>query len=96
VRGSDALRSAIDAWHAGLTPELAGESEAWLTEGLRRRGLLFGERPLCTVLRPRFLTPEQYTGLCERIVVLLGAFDRVLQAALADRKLLDQFGLLDW
>ncbi|HEV8600840.1 MAG TPA: hypothetical protein VGQ69_15875 [Gemmatimonadales bacterium] len=91
-----ALQGAIDAWHDGLTPELAGESEAWLTENLRRRGLLFGERPLCTVLRPRFLTPEQYTLLREQIVVLLGAFDRVLQAALAEPKLLDQFGLLDW
>ena len=96
MTGSDALGSAIDAWHAGLTPELAGESEAWLTEGLRRRGLLFGERPLCTVLRPRFLTPEQYTLLQERIAVLLGAFDRMLQAALSNPKLLAQFGLLDW
>ena len=96
MTGSEALRSAIDAWHGGLTPELAGESEAWLTEGLRRRGLLFGERPLCTVLRPRFLTPEQYTLLQERIAVLLGAFDRMLQAALSSPKLLAQFGLLDW
>ena len=96
MTGSDALGSAIDAWHAGLTPELAGESEAWLTEGLRRRGLLFGERPLCTVLRPRFLTPEQYALLQERIAVLLGAFDRMLQAALSNSKLLAQFGLLDW
>lgn len=93
-----ALQAAVDAWHDGLTPELAGESAAWLTDALRRRGggLSFGERPLCTVLRPRFLTPEQYTLLRERIVILLGAFDRVLQAALASPQVLDQFGLLDW
>jgi uncharacterized circularly permuted ATP-grasp superfamily protein len=96
VTGSEVLQSAIDVWHRGLTPELAGESEAWLTESLRRRGLFFGERPLCTVLRPRFLTPEQYTLLQERIAVLLGAFDRMLQAALSNPKLLAQFGLLDW
>ena len=91
-----ALQTAIDAWHGGLTPELAGESEAWLSEGLRQRGLFFGERPLCTVLRPRFLTPAQYTLLRERIAVLLGAFDRALQAALASPAMLDQFGLFDW
>jgi uncharacterized circularly permuted ATP-grasp superfamily protein len=96
VSGSEALQTAIELWHDGLTPELAGESEAWLTGQLRRRGLFFGERPLCTVLRPRFLTPEQYTLLRERIAVLLVAFDRILQAALADPGLLDQFGLLDW
>ena len=58
-----ALQTAIDAWHDGLTPELAGESEAWLTEQLRRRGLAFGDRPLCTVLRPRFLSSAQYAHL---------------------------------
>jgi uncharacterized circularly permuted ATP-grasp superfamily protein len=96
VPAHGALQTAIDAWHEGLTPELAGESEAWLSEALRRRGLSFGERPLCTVLRPRFLTPGQYALLRERIAILLGAFDRALQAALADSRLLDQFGLLDW
>jgi hypothetical protein len=96
VQPPGALQTAIDAWHDGLTPELAGESEAWLTGELGRRGLFFGERPLCTVLRPRFLTPQQYTLLRERIVVLLGAFDRALRAALVDPPLLEQFGLLDW
>ncbi|HEV8612874.1 MAG TPA: hypothetical protein VGQ73_05135 [Gemmatimonadales bacterium] len=93
---SEALQRAIGAWHDGLTPELAAESEDWLTEQLRRRGLFFGARPLCTVLRPRFLTPEQYALLRARIVILLGAFERALHAALADPRVLDQFGLLDW
>ena len=93
---ADALRQAIDAWHDGLTPEVAEESASWLSHQLRRRGLLFGDRPLCNVLRPRFLTPAQYHQICERVAVLLGAFDRALEAALADSKRLDQFGLLDW
>jgi uncharacterized circularly permuted ATP-grasp superfamily protein len=90
------LRDAIDAWHEGLTPEVAAESSGWLTEQLRRRGLCFGERPLCTVLRPRFLTIEQYDLLRARIAVLLGAFDKALQAALADPGILRQFCLPDW
>ena len=32
------------------------------TDQLGRRGLVFGDRPLCTVLRPRFLTPATSTG----------------------------------
>lgn len=90
------LAEAIGGWHDGLTPELAAESSGWLSEQLRRRGLFFGDRPLCTVLRPRFLTSEQYNVLRTRIVVLLGAFDRALQAALTNSAVLDRFGLLDW
>jgi len=63
---------------------------------LRRRGLFFGERPLCTVLRPRFLTTEQYRYLQQRCAILLRAFDRAYHAALADAALRRQFGLVDW
>lgn len=90
------LSGAIDAWHEALTPERAGESSAWLTEQLRRRGLFFGDRPLCTVLRPRFLSPAQYKTLQQRIAILLGAFDKALTKALKQPAFLDQFGLLDW
>jgi uncharacterized circularly permuted ATP-grasp superfamily protein len=90
------LPDAITAWHDGLTPELAAESSGWLTEQLRSRGLFFGERPLCTVLRPRFLTTPQYDLLRARIDVLLKAFAKALAAALAQPALLDQFGLADW
>lgn len=96
MSGPSNLQDAITAWHDGLTPEVAAESSGWLTEQLQRRGLFFGERPLCTVLRPRFLTIEQYDLLRARIVVLLQAFDTALNAALATPALLDQFGLADW
>jgi hypothetical protein len=92
-RDAGALQRAIEAWHEGLTPELAGESWQWLTDQLSRRGLFFGDRPLCTVLRPRFLTPARYDLLRARIAVLLGAFDTVLRAALDHPALLDQFHL---
>ena len=89
----DANRSAIAAWHEALTPELALESWEWLTGQLERRGLFFGVRPLCTVLRPRFLTPAAYDLLRTRIGLLLHAFDTALRAALADPAVLDQFRL---
>jgi hypothetical protein len=90
------LAGAITAWHTALTPERAEESAAWLDGQLSRRELFFGTRPLCTVLRPRFLAPVQYRLLQRRIAVLLGAFAKALQTALTRPALLDQFGLLDW
>jgi hypothetical protein len=53
-----ALWDAIQTYHELLTDELAAESQAQLDDQLRQRGLFFGDRPLTTVLRPRFLTPE--------------------------------------
>jgi uncharacterized circularly permuted ATP-grasp superfamily protein len=93
---TDPVAAAIAAWHEGLTPSLAEESSAWLSDQLRRRGLFFGDRPLCNVLRPRFLTPAQLAMLQERIGVLLGSFDTALRAALTTPALLDQFRLTDW
>jgi len=87
---------AVDHYHELLSDELAGEAQATLDEELRRRGLFFGERPLCTVLRPRFLAPAQYRFMQERSAILLRAFDRVYHAALEDTVLRQQFGLVDW
>src|SRR5262249_5643399 len=47
----------------------------------------------CTVLRPRFLTPDQYRFLQERVHLLLPAFDKIHRAALADRSFRAQFRL---
>ncbi len=90
------LSAAIDAWNAELTDESAPESGAWLDAQLARRGLTFGDRPLCTVLRPRFLSRAQYDGLRGRLGVLLGAFRRAHEVALADASFRAQFALADW
>ena len=90
------LSEAIDHYHGLLTDELAGETQAQLDDQLRRRGLFFGQRPLCTVLRPRFLTPDQYRFLQRRVGVLLGAFGTAYEAAMADPRIRAQFRLLDW
>jgi glutathionylspermidine synthase len=90
------LRHGIDQYHALLTDDVAGESQRQLDEQLRQRGLFFGDRALCTVLRPRFLSPVQYRFLQTRGCVVLSAFRKAHQAALADDSVLEQFGLLDW
>src|SRR5437764_3517783 len=90
------LREAIESYHDLLTDELAGESQARLDAQQEQRGLFFGDRPLCTVLRPRFMTPEQYRFLQARVHLLLHAFDKINYAAIADAGFRSQFGLLDW
>lgn len=86
----------INAWHDLLTPDLAGASHAHLDGILRRRGLVFGDRPLCTVLRPRLMSPDEYAGLQRRVVPLLRAFRRIHDRALADPAFRAQFRLADW
>src|SRR5271157_4111129 len=86
------LYDAIQTYHELLTNDLAGESH----DQLQRRGLFFGDRPLCTVLRPRFLTHEQYRYLQTRCGLLLRAFDKIYRAAIADKTFRSKFGLSDW
>lgn len=76
------LADAIARYHRLLTPSLAAECHDRLMELQRRRGLGFGERPLSTVLRPRFLSFENYRLIRERVAVLMEAFGRIHQAAL--------------
>jgi hypothetical protein len=91
-----ALQRAIDDFHALLSDEIGQESQEQLDDQLRRRGLFFGERPLCTVLRPRFLTGAQHTFLQERVRRLMPAFDRAYDRAMADGTFRRQFRLLEW
>lgn len=90
------LREAIETWHGLLTDEVALASQRQLEDQLARRGLFFGERPLCTVLRPRFLTPGQYRFLQKRIEVLLGAYRTAYEAAIGDAEFRARFGLTEW
>ncbi len=91
------LRESIDDYHALLaTGDLAADSAGWLEEQQRRRGLLFGGKPLCTVLRPRFLDPARYDRLRAALRPLLRAFAKVHERALHDAAFRRQFRLADW
>src|SRR5438067_4117372 len=90
------LRDAIETYHDLLTDELASATQAQLDDQQFRRGLFFGQRPLCTVLRPRFITPEQYRFLQSRVRILLHAFDKAYYAAIEHADFRAQFCLLDW
>lgn len=91
------LQRAIEQYHQLLHEDgLADDSWGQLEGQLRSRGLFFGDRPLCTVLRPRFLLAEQYRFLQQRVSLLLSAFDKAYQRAIADPGFRAQFGLLEW
>ena len=87
------LADAISHYHALLSPSLAAETHGRLIEMQQRRGLAFGDRPLATVLRPRFLTFENYRLIRQRVAILLQAFGRIHEAALADSRFRQQFRL---
>ncbi len=89
------LQDAIRHYHDLLTPEIAAASQAHLEKQQRVRSLYFGDRPVCTVLRPRFLTPEQVHFLHRATVPLLSAFAKAHWAALADATVRAQFRLTE-
>lgn len=93
---SSTLGDAIACYHDLLTDELAQASQAQLDDQLRVRGLLFGDRPLCTVLRPRFMSPEQHRTLQAGVRRMMGAFRTAYEAAMANPAVRAQFALLDW
>jgi hypothetical protein len=94
---TSASREAIAAYHELLTDNaLAQETSALLSSQLSARGLVFGGRPLATVLRPRFVTREEYDRVISLTNRLMPAFDRVLAAALADDAVRAQFRLAAW
>jgi glutathionylspermidine synthase len=93
-----AISDGIDAYHDLLasSADLALESHHRLEELSGSRSLFFGDRALCTVLRPRFLTPAAYHFLQSRGTVILRAFRKAHAAALVSDALLAQFGLTSW
>src|SRR5262249_26373396 len=87
------LQDAISTYLDLLSDDLACDAQARLDEQQRRRKLGFGDRLLCTVLRPRFLTAEQYRLIRQRTRVLMQAFNVVHRAAVADADFRRQFRL---
>ena len=81
------LRDAIDTYHSLLTPDVARTSWEQMQDQTKRRGLYFGTRDIATVLRPRFLTTEQYHFLQDAIRAVMPAFGKAYRAALADELL---------
>lgn len=88
--------SLVAAWHDLLTPEVAADTHAHIEAELHRRGLVFGGRALCTVLRPRLMTLAQVDEMQRRVAALLRPCTKAFARAQHDAAFRAQFGLLDW
>jgi len=89
-------QGAIARYHDLLASGLAGDSQEWLEEQIARRDLTFGGRPVCTVLRPRWMTPSEYELCRDRAAVVLRAFGSAHRAAITDENVRRQLRLTDW
>jgi hypothetical protein len=93
---TDSSADAVATYHDLLTDEIAAESQGQLDRQLRARGLFFGERPLCTVLRPRLMSPGRHRALQTGVAAVMAAFARAHEAGMADAGAREQFCLEPW
>lgn len=84
---------AVAVYHDLLTDALAADTQAELTAQTQRHGMHFGSRPVCSVLRPRFLAIRQYEALRSAVRAIMPAFRRIYDAALSDSGFRAQFHL---
>lgn len=88
------LTEAIRLYHELLAaPGEAADCQEQLERYQKQHGLYFGDRPLCSVLRPRLMPVAQYNFLRQRVRLLLAAMEKAQQAALASEDFRRQFML---
>jgi hypothetical protein len=86
-------QDAIDCFHGLLNDQKALDAQSQLNALLKERHLYFGERPICTVLRPHFYTPEQWAFLKAATEIIIGAFGKAHLACLHDPAIRAQLAL---
>ena len=74
-------------------PHFGADEFARLLAAERELGLMHGDRPTCTFLRPHVLTRTQYSAIKAAAETIAGAFDKLVSAALQHQPLLNNFGL---
>ena len=91
------MSDAISLYHDLLSdPQLAADSQGMLDDQLRQKELVFGDRALCTVLRPRLTTHERHAWLQRRVRVIMRVFAKAYAAAVASQEFRRQFMLSEW
>jgi hypothetical protein len=79
MTGTVAARAAAH-YHQLLTPDVAAESWAALEAAMREERLFFGDRPVCTVLRPYFIGAGDAERLGRAAGHVVAALHRVFAA----------------
>lgn len=86
------VQAAIDRWHELLA---ADPLEAWeqVQAAMQADRLYFGARPVCSVLRPHFLSPRAYSYLVEVSRLVRGALGKAYDYLLAHDALRASLGV---
>src|SRR4029450_11018916 len=93
TQGGEMLEEAIAHYHALLDSDTARATQQQLNDEQHARNLFFGERPLVSVLRPRFITADQYALIQRACGLVAGAAQRLAPALLEDATLRSDLGL---
>ncbi|MBI1293650.1 hypothetical protein GC175_01665 [bacterium] len=92
MNSQDAIHHYHDILHRDT---MAQDSWDALLPALHTDKLTFGERPLCTVLRPLFYSPAEWAYLKRQTTTVLRAFDRLGRLMLEDKSLRRQVHLTE-
>lgn len=84
---------AIEHYNSLLEGPLADDAIEKLCEGTVRHNLRFGDRPICAVLRPMFVTERRYEMVRRDATLALSAIGKLYRAMMADGKLRAELGL---
>jgi hypothetical protein len=87
------IEDAVRFYNDLLDDNLATETWSQLVAAMKTRHLAFGDRLLCTVLRPHFLTEADYATLQGECALILSAFRKAYHALMADRSFRAQMDL---
>lgn len=72
------VAEAIARYHDLLTPEVAAASWETLESAMRAERLVFGDRPICSVLRPYFISRGEAEELARAAALVVSALHRLL------------------
>ncbi len=78
---------AIEHYNSLLEGPLADDAIEKLCEGTVKYNLRYGDRPICAVLRPMFVTGRQYETVRRDATLALSAIERLHRALMSDEKL---------
>jgi hypothetical protein len=92
---SQALTAAVEEWDRRILNDPSVDQPLFerLLDFQRVLGLLHGDRPTCTFLRPHVLGREQYASISHAAETIAGAFEKLVTQALRDDKILCELGL---
>jgi hypothetical protein len=87
------IDDAIKHYHSLLGGPLADDAMEKLSDGTVKYNLTFGERPICSVLRPMFIGAPEYEYVKRDSTLTLSAIEKLYRALMADEKLRAEMGL---